>query len=334
LIGAAFEKEIVFTSGGSESNNAAFLSALETQSGRDEIVISTVEHPSVLAVSAHLEKLGRAKVHRIPVDLDGNLNIEAYRSALSSKTALVSIQWANNETGVVFPVDTLAAMAHHVGALFHSDAVQVAGKIAIDVQSTDIDMLSLSAHKIHGPKGVGVLYVRNGVRLAPLVHGGRQERGRRAGTENSASIVGFGEAAELAAQALSTEMPRIAGMRDRLECETLGLVPGSIIVGNRGNRLPNTLNIAFEDAEADSILLLLERASIAASSGSACTAGSMEPSHVLRAMKVPFSHLRGAVRFSFSRENTEGDVDRVLDVLPHIADELQARSAPLEATYD
>ncbi len=334
LIGAAFEKEIVFTSGGSESNNTAFLSAIETQSGRDEVIISAVEHTSVLAVCAHLEKLGRARVHRIPVDRDGNLNLDAYRSTLSSRTALVSIQWANNETGVVIPVEILAPMAHKAGALFHCDAVQAAGKIAIDVQSANIDMLSLSGHKIHGPKGVGALYVRNGVRLAPLVHGGRQERGRRAGTENSASIVGFGVAAELAAQALSTEGPRIAALRDRLELETLRLVPGSIVVGNGGSRLPNTLNIAFEDAEADSILLLLERASIAASSGSACAAGSMEPSHVLRAMKVPFSHLRGAVRFSFSRENTDADVDRVLDVLPEIADELQSRSAPLEAAYD
>jgi cysteine desulfurase len=331
LVGAAFEKEIVFTSGGSESNNTAILSALETQTYRDEIVISTVEHPSILAVCAHLEKLGKAKVHRIS---DGNLNLEAYRSALSSRTALVSIQWANNETGVVFPVEMLAAMAHDAGALFHCDAVQAAGKTAIDVQNTAIDMLTISAHKIHGPKGVGSLYVRNGVRLAPLVHGGRQERGRRAGTENSASIVGFGVAAELAAQAMPEEMPRIAGLRDRLEFETLRLVPGSIAVGDRARRLPNTLNIAFENAEADSILLTLERASIAASSGSACAAGSMEPSHVLRAMKVSFSHLRGAVRFSFSRENSEADVDRVLNVLPETAGELPARTAPLEAVYE
>ena len=334
LVGAAFEKEIVFTSGGSESNNAAILSALETQTGRDEIVISAVEHPSVLAVCAHLEKTGRAKVQRISVDRDGDLNLDAYRSALSSRTALVSKQWANNETGVIFPVEMLAAMAHDAGALFHCDAVQAVGKIAIDLQNTAIDMLSISAHKIHGPKGVGALYVRNGVRLAPLVHGGRQERGRRAGTENSASIVGFGVAAELAAQALLTEMPRIAGLRDRLEKEMLRLVPGSIALCDKTRRLPNTLNIAFEDAEADFILLLLERASIAASSGSACAAGSMEPSHVLRAMKVPFSHLRGAVRFSFSRESTDADVDRVLNAIPEIADELQARSASLEAAYD
>jgi len=334
LIGAAFEKEIVFTSGGSESNSTAILSALETQAGRNEIVISAVEHPSVLRVCAHLEQTERAVVKSIPVDGNGNLNLEAYRRALSAKTALVSIQWANNETGVIFPVEILAAIAHQAGALFHCDAVQAVGKTSMDVQRAGIDMLTVSAHKLHGPKGVGALYVRNGVRLIPLILGGRQERGRRAGTENSAAIAGFGAAAELAAQALPHEIPRIARLRDRLEQETLRLVPGTILVGDPRNRLPNTLNIAFENAEADAILLMLERGSIAASSGSACAAGSMEPSHVLRAMKVPFSHLRGAVRFSFSRENTEADVDRVLNVIPQISDELRARSAPMEAAYD
>ncbi len=334
LIGAGRESEIVFTSGGSESNNAAIFSALETEVGRDEIVTSAVEHPAVLAVCDYLERMGRAKVHRIPVDRVGHLDIEAYRASLSERTALVSIQWANNETGVVFPVSQLASMAHKAGALFHCDAVQAAGKIAIDAQAAQVDMLSISAHKIHGPKGAGALYVRHGVRFVPLLHGGRQERGRRAGTENTAAIVGFGLAAELAAEALSQEMPRIALLRDRLEREILRLVPGSILVGDRDGRLPNTLNIAFEDVEADAILLLLDRASIAASSGSACATGSMEPSHVLRAMKLPFSYLRGAVRFSFSRENSEQDVDRVLDVLPQLVYELQTLSFPKEAACD
>ena len=333
-IGAAFEKEIVFTSGGSESNNTAIFSALETQEGRDEIITSAVEHPAVLASCAYLERMGRAKVHRISVDSEGHLDLDAYRRALSANTAVVSLQWANNETGALFPVETLAAMAHQAGALFHSDAVQAAGKLAIDVQSTEIDMLSISAHKLHGPKGVGALYVRNGVRLSPLIHGGRQERGRRAGTENSASIVGFGVAAELAAQTLPCEMPRIAALRDRLEQETLRLISGAILVGGRKNRLPNTLNIAFEDVEADSILMLLDRACVAASSGSACAAGSMEPSHVLRAMKVPFEYLRGAVRFSFSRENSGHDVDRVLEVLPQVVHGLRATAVPLEVAYD
>jgi cysteine desulfurase len=334
LIGAAFDKEIVFTSGGSESNTTAIYSALETQTGRNEILVSAVEHPSVLYACAHLEQTRGAIVKSIPVDGKGNLNLEAYRRALSEKTALVSIQWANNETGVIFPIEILAAIAHQAGALFHCDAVQAAGKISVNVQRAGVDFLTVSAHKLHGPKGSGALYVRNGVRLMPLILGGRQERGRRAGTENTAAIAGFGAAAELAAQALSLEMPRIAHLRDRLEQEVLRLVPGSIVVGDQCNRLPNTLNIAFEDAESDSILLLLERAFIAASSGSACAAGSMEPSHVLRAMKVPFSHLRGAVRFSFSRGNTEADVNRVLNVLPQVADELRARSQPLEAAFD
>jgi cysteine desulfurase len=334
LIGAARESEIVFTSGGSESNNAAIFSALETQTGRDEVVTSAVEHPAVLAVCAYLERTGRAKVHRIPVDHGGNLDLDAYRAALSERTALVSIQWANNETGVLLPVALLASMAHEAGALFHCDAAQAAGKIAINAQATQIDMLSISAHKMHGPKGAGALYIRNGVRFNPLIHGGRQERARRAGTENTAAIVGFGLAAELAVQAMPREMVRVALLHDRLEREILRLVPGSRVIGDSNHRLPNTLNIAFEGLEADAVLLLLDRASIAASSGSACAAGSMEPSHVLRAMKVPFSHLRGAVRFSLSRDNSESDVDRVLDLLPGIVSELQAQSIPLEAAYD
>jgi cysteine desulfurase len=333
LFGAERNSEIVFTSGGSESNNTAIYSALETQTGRDEIITTAVEHPAILAVCAHLELTGRAKVHRIPVDRYGNLDLEAYQKALSEKTALVSVQWANNETGVIFPVEMLALMAHECGALFHSDAVQAAGKIVIDLRMTEIDMLSVSAHKFHGPKGIGALYVRHGVRLAPLIHGGRQERGRRAGTENTAAIVGFGTAAELAAQTMAWDMPRISLLRDYLEREILRQLPSAISVGDRNNRLPNTLNIALEDIEADSILTMLDRASIAASSGSACAAGSMEPSHVLRAMKVPFSHLRGSVRFSFSRENTDSDVDRVLHVLPQVVSTLEAQSLPMEAAY-
>jgi cysteine desulfurase len=330
LIGAAFDKEIVFTSGGSESNNTAIFSALETQQGRDEIITSTVEHPAILAACDHLERTGRARVHRIPVDRDGLLDLDAYQRALSARTALVSIQWANNETGTLFPIERLAAMAHADGAIFHCDAVQAAGKLDMQVQSTQIDMLSISAHKIHGPKGVGALYIRNGVRLTPLIHGGHQERRRRAGTENSAAIVGFGVAAELAAQTLPYEMPRIAALRDRLEQGILRLIPGAIVIGSRDNRLPNTLNIAFEDVEADSILILLNQASIAGSQGSACSSGSMEPSHVLRAMKVPFAYLRGAVRFSFSRENSEVDVDRVLEVLPQLVKDLRLTMVPLE----
>jgi len=212
--------------------------------------------------------------------------------------------------------------------------VQAAGKVVIDVEAAKVDMLSISAHKLHGPKGAGALYLRSGVRLVSLVYGGRQERGRRAGTENTAAIAGFGVAAELAAQALKEEMPRIALLRDRLEREILRNVPGSIVIGEKSRRLPNTLNVGFEGIEADSILLLLDRACIAASSGSACASGSMEPSHVLRAMKVPFEFLRGSVRFSFSRENSMRDVDRVLEVLPQLVHDLQAQSVPMEVACD
>lgn len=333
LIGATHDSEIVFTSGGSESNNTAILSALQTQAGRSEIITSTVEHPSVLALCAHLEKTGRAKVHRVSVDNRGALNLDAYRRALSSNTALVSMQWANNETGVVLPVELLASMAHSADALFHCDAVQAAGRVAIDVATSAIDLLSISAHKMHGPKGIGALYVRHGVKLAPMIHGGRQERGRRAGTENTPAIVGFGVAAEIAAQAMSWDMPRISALRDYLEEEILRLIPSAIQIGDRIHRLPNTLNIALENIEADSVLMMLDRESIAASSGSACTSGSMNPSHVLSAMKIPFSHLRGSIRFSLSHESSDADVDRVLEVLPKIVNCLQASSQSMEAAY-
>jgi cysteine desulfurase len=333
LIGAERDCEIVFTSGGSESNNTAILSALETQGGRNEIVTSAVEHPAVLALCAQQEKTGRAKIHRIPVDGRGCLILDAYRRALSERTALVSIQWANNETGVLFPVEMLASMAHVAGALFHSDAVQAAGRVEINVSKTEIDMLSISAHKMHGPKGIGALYVRNGMKLAPLIYGGHQERGRRAGTENTPAIVGFGVAAKLAGQGLQHDINRICLLRNYLEREILRLVPTAIRVGDRHACLPNTLNIAFENIEADSILLMLNRESIAASSGSACTSGSLNPSHVLTAMKIPFSHLRGSVRFSLSRENSDCDVGRVIEVLQQAVNDLQVDSDPMEAAY-
>jgi cysteine desulfurase len=333
LLGAESESEIVFTAGGTESNNTAILSALEVQQGRNEIVTSVVEHPSVLAVCDHLERTGQAVVHRIPVNESGQLDRNAYSSALSGNTALVSMQWANNETGTLFPVGELAEEAHEAGALFHSDAVQAAGKVAIRAQSTQIDMLSISAHKMHGPKGVGALYLRSGRRLASLLHGGKQERGRRAGTENTAAIVGFGLAAELASKALRYEMPRIEALRDHLEEEILRRVSGSMAIGNWNNRLSNTLSVAFESVEADSLLTLLDRSCIAVSSGSACATGSIEPSHVLRSMRVPFPYLRGGIRFSFSRENSEDDVARVLDVLPRAIENLRASMVPLEAAY-
>jgi cysteine desulfurase len=331
LIGAALDTEIVFTSGGTESDTTALLSALETQAGRNEIITSQVEHPAVLALCEHLEKTDRAKIHRIPVDSRGRLDIEAYRRALGPKTACVSFMWANNETGVIFPVEQCAAWAHEAGALFHSDAVQAVGKIPLDVKATQIDLLSLSAHKLHGPKGIGALYVRKGVSLQPLIRGGRQERGRRAGTENVPAIVGFGTAAEAARQSLQTDMPRLMNLRDSLERRLLTRIDGAMVIGDRGSRVPTTLNIAFENVESDPILVLLDGRGIAASSGSACASGSMEPSHVLRAMKVPYTVAHGAVRFSLARENTAAHIDRVVDVLPEIIAKLRQPGLALDA---
>ncbi|MGP0059812.1 MAG: cysteine desulfurase NifS [Beijerinckiaceae bacterium] len=323
LIGAEFDHEVIFTSGGTEADNAAILSALETQVGRSEIITSAVEHPAILSLCEHLAKSRGIIVHRIGVDSTGRLDLEAYRKALGPKTAIVSLMWANNETGTLFPVDLLAELAHEAGALFHTDAVQAVGKIPIEVKSTVIDMLSLSGHKLHGPKGIGALYVRKGVRFRPLIRGGHQERGRRAGTENAPGIIGLGKAAELAARHMEDERTRVKGLRDRLEKGLLQQIGHCFVAGDVSERLPNTLNIAFEYIEGEAILLLLNKAGIAASSGSACTSGSLEPSHVLRAMNVPYTAAHGAIRFSFSRENGAEDVDRVLEVMPGIIAKLR-----------
>jgi cysteine desulfurase len=332
LIGAALDTEIVFTASGTESDNTAILSALATQGGRNEVIVSQVEHPAILALCDHLVKTGRAHVHYVPVDARGRLDVDAYRRALGPRTACVSLMWANNETGVTFPIEQLAADAHAAGALFHTDAVQAVGKIPIDVQSTPIDLLSLSGHKLHGPKGTGALYVRKGVPLQPLIRGGRQERGRRAGTENVPAIVGLGKAAQMALQALPSEMPRVLTLRDTLERRLLARIDAAVVIGDRENRVPTTLNIAFEHVESDPVLLRLNEHAIAASSGSACASGSMEPSHVLRAMKVPFTFAHGAVRFSLSRETTAEEIDRVVDVLPGIISELRGPAPGVETS--
>ncbi len=274
LLGAAHDHEIIYTSGGTESDNTAILSALEAQAGRDEIVTSKVEHPAVLALCQHLEKTGRAKVHYIGVDSFGRLDLEAYRSALSDKVAVVSIMWANNETGTIFPVEGLADLAKGVGALFHTDAVQAVGKVPVSLKDSSIDMLSLSGHKLHAPKGVGALYVKRGARFKPVFRGGHQERGRRAGTENIPGIVGLGKAAELAIQHMAEEQGRVKDLRDRLEKAILQRVPNCFVNGDLNDRLPNTCNVAFEYVEGEGILLHLNRVGIAASSGSACTSGS------------------------------------------------------------
>jgi cysteine desulfurase len=326
LIGAEFDHEIIFTSGGTESNNTAIRSALQVQPGRNEVITSTVEHPAILSLCDWLEKHEDVVVHRIPVDKQGRLEIDAYRAALSDKTAVVSFMWANNETGTIFPVDGLAELAHEVGALFHTDAVQAVGKVEIDLKNTEIDMLSLSSHKFHGPKGLGALYLRKGTRFRPLLRGGHQERGRRAGTENAPAIIGLGLAAEMAFETMQEDGKRMAALRDRLEKGLLQQIGHCFVTGDPHDRLPNTTNVAFEYIEGEAILLKLNQAGIAASSGSACTSGSLEPSHVLRAMEIPFTAAHGAIRFSLSRETTEEDVDRVLDVMPGIISSLREMS--------
>lgn len=323
LLGAAFDHEIVFTSGGTESDNAAILSALETQGGRDEIVTTAVEHPAILSLVEYLRDRRGITVHLIGVDSAGSLDLEAYKHALSARTAIASVMWANNETGTLFPVERMAEMAHAAGAQFHTDAVQAVGKIAIDLKKTKIDMLSLSGHKLHAPKGVGVLYLKRGTRFRPLLRGGHQERGRRAGTENTASIVGLGLACEQALRHMAHENTEVKRLRDKLEAGILAAVPRCFPTGDVTNRLPNTSNIAFEFVEGEAILLLLNKAGIAASSGSACTSGSLEPSHVMRAMGIPYTAAHGTTRFSLSRYNTEAEIDRVIAAVPPIIAQLR-----------
>ncbi|UVO30609.1 cysteine desulfurase NifS [Bradyrhizobium arachidis] len=325
LIGAAFDHEVVFTSGGTESDNTAILSALAVQEQRDEIVTTAVEHPAVLSLTDELGRRG-TKCHLIPVDCAGRLDIDAYRRALSPRTAVASVMWANNETGTIFPVEVLAKMARSVGALFHTDAVQAVGRIPIDVKTTEIDMLSLSGHKLHGPKGIGALYVRKDTKFRRLIFGGPQERRRRSGTENVPGIIGLGRAAELVAAELGRGRMKIAALRNRLEQGVLEL-GNCVVLGDQEDRLPNTSNIAFEHLEGEAITHHLNRAGVAASLGSACRSGSMEPSHVLRAMNVPSAWLRGAVRFSLSRETTSEEIDRVLVVLRKIITKLRGASS-------
>ncbi|MCE6958199.1 cysteine desulfurase NifS [Cereibacter sphaeroides] len=323
LIGAEAESEIVFTSGGSEADATAIRSALAADPARREIVTSTVEHAAVLGLCDHLERHEGIKVHRIGVDAEGRLDIDAYRAALSPRVGLVTLMWANNETGTIFPVEGLAELAHGAGALFHTDAVQAVGKVPVSVRGTDIDMLSMSAHKLHGPKGAGALYLRKCVPFQPLIRGGKQERGRRAGTENIPAIAGFGRAAELA---LEVDHVAMRLLRDRLEQGILARIPKARVLGDLRDRLPNTSCIAFDFAEGEAILMLLDRAGICVSSGAACASGSMEPSHVIRAMKVPFTAAHGAIRFSLSRETTAAEIDRVIEALPPIVAQLRALS--------
>ncbi|MGB0684383.1 MAG: cysteine desulfurase NifS [Magnetovibrionaceae bacterium] len=325
LIGAEHDTEIIFTSCGTESDSTAILSALKAHPEKREIITTAVEHPAVLALCEHLEKDGYT-VHYLGVDNKGRLDLAEYAEVLSDKTAIVSVMWANNETGTLFPVEHMAEMAKAKGAMFHTDAVQAVGKIPMNLKDTDIDMLSLSGHKLHAPKGIGVLYLKRGTRFRPLLRGGHQERGRRAGTENSAAIVALGKACELAEQHMEQENTEVKALRDRLEKGILDAVPNCFVTGNPEDRLPNTCNIAFEYIEGEAILMLLNKEGIAASSGSACTSGSLEPSHVMRAMDIPFTAAHGSTRFSLSRYNTEADVDHVIAVLPGIVAKLRKLS--------
>ena len=325
LLGAEHDSEIVFTSCGTESDSTAILSALKAQPERNQIITTAVEHPAILTLCDYLEKDG-VVVHRLGVDKKGRIDLAEYKSLLSPRTAIVSAMWANNETGTLFPVEEMAEMAHTVGAMFHTDAVQAVGKVSIDLKKTQIDMLSLSGHKLHAPKGVGVLYLRRNTRFRPLLRGGHQERGRRAGTENAASIVGLGVAAQLALEHMAFENSEVKRLRDRLEAGILPHVPRSFVTGDASNRLPNTANIAFEFVEGEAILLLLNKQGIATSSGSACTSGSLEPSHVMRAMGIPYTAAHGTIRFSLSRYNTEAEIDRVIAAVPPIIAQLRKLS--------
>jgi cysteine desulfurase len=325
LLGAEHDSEIIFTSCGTESDSTALLSALRAQPERKEIITTLVEHPAVLALCEHLDKEGY-RVHRLKVDGRGRLDMREYMSLLSERVAIVSVMWANNESGTLFPVEEMAELARSAGVLFHTDAVQAVGKVPIDLKETAIDMLSLSGHKLHAPKGIGVLYLRRNTRFRPLLRGGHQERGRRAGTENTASIVGLGTACELALAHMEAEKTMVKALRDRLEQGVLAAVPHCFVTGDPGNRLPNTTNIAFEYIEGEAILLLLNKQGIAASSGSACTSGSLEPSHVMRAMGIPFTAAHGTIRFSLSRYNTRQEVERVIAAVPPIVAQLRKLS--------
>ena len=325
LLGAEHDSEIIFTSCGTESDATAILSALRAQPERNTVITTVVEHPAVLTLCDWLEKEGYV-VHRLRVDRKGRLDMDEYRSLLNDRVAIVSAMWANNETGTLFPVLEMAAMDAARGIMFHTDAVQAAGKIPIDLKNTKIDMLSLSGHKLHAPKGIGALYLRRGCRFRPLLRGGHQERGRRAGTENSASIVALGKACELASEHMDEENTTVMGLRDRLEKGILSRIGHCFPTGDVSNRLPNTSNIAFEYIEGEAILLLLNRLGIAGSSGSACTSGSLEPSHVMRAMGIPYTAAHGTIRFSLSRYNTDTEVDRVIEVVPGIIAQLRKLS--------
>jgi cysteine desulfurase len=317
--------EIIFTSGGTESDNAAIKGILSAFPNKRKIITTRVEHPAVLAVCRDLENHGYT-VAELGVDKFGQVDLDELQEQLDEDTAIVTIMYANNETGVTFPIDKIAQMVKAKGVTFHTDGVQVVGKIPLNLAKSNIDLLSLSCHKLHGPKGVGVLYVRKGTRLSPFMLGGHQEAGRRAGTENVPGIVGLGKACELAAKNIEQENKKVKYLRDKLENAILERCPDCRLNGDKENRLPNTSNLSFEYIEGEAILLMLDKYVICASSGSACTSGSLEPSHVLRAMGVPFTAAHGSIRFSLSRYNTEQEVDYTIEKMPQIVNQLRELS--------
>jgi cysteine desulfurase len=317
-------REIVFTSCGTESDNAAIASALKT-TGHRHVIVSSVEHSAVKNQCEDLELQGYA-VTWLPVREDGTLTVQDVEKALRPDTAIVSLMWANNETGVTFPVEAIGTLCRERGVLFHTDAVQAVGKIPINLSELNIDFLSVSGHKLHAPKGVGVLYTRRSVPFVPFMIGGSQERKRRGGTENVASMVALGQAAEEAGGHIETEAVEVSRLRDKLENGILNSISGTVVNGHREKRLPNTSSIAFEGVEAEALLILLDHHGVCASAGSACTTGSPTPSHVLRAMGLPVERTLGSLRLSLSRFNTEAEVDEVLGLLPGIVERLRRES--------
>ncbi|MFH1594613.1 MAG: cysteine desulfurase NifS [Candidatus Omnitrophota bacterium] len=322
LLGANDPSEIIFTSCGTESDNAAIISTLRSYPEKRHIITTKVEHPAVLNLCKYLETVGY-RVTYLGVDGEGMLDLNELKNAIDHDTAVISIMYANNETGAIFPVEEIAEIARVREVVFHTDAVQALGKIPFRLTELPVDLLSISGHKIHAPKGVGALYVRKGTKFTPFIIGGHQEHGRRGGTENVASIAGLGEACVLAKKGIEEEDGRVSRMRDKLENSILKNVPNTRVNGSKKNRLPNTTNIGFEYIEGEAILLMLDEKGIAASSGSACTSGSLAPSHVLRAMGIPFTFIQGSLRLSLSRYNTAEDIDYILKELPGIISRLR-----------
>jgi cysteine desulfurase len=314
--------EVVFTSCGTESDNAAILGTLDSYPEKRHLITTRVEHPAVGNLSTYLGRKGY-RVTELAVDREGRLDLDELRESVTKETTIVTIMYANNETGVIFPVEEIGEIVKAKGIPFHTDAVQAAGKISLNLNKSTIDMLSISGHKLHAPKGIGVLYIRKGTKFSPFLIGGHQEKGRRGGTENVPYIIGLGKACELAKKSLNEENTRVKALRDYLEAKLLEKIPNTLVNGDRKNRLPNTVSVSFEYVEGESILLLLSDLGICASSGSACTSGSLEPSHVLRAMGVPFTAAHGSIRFSLSVYNTKEEMDYIIEHLPPIIQRLR-----------